>query len=169
MSAVPALSASTSVAALYEEHYPFLIALARRKYDIEEDEAGPLVHDVFLNMISSRRPVEQAQAYLVVGLCRACGEHWRRKRREAPHSDDFFQQQTRNDGGEDAMLRRLTVKASLRTLGERCRQTLNLYFMHGCTSKEVASKLNTTSKYAEKLISGCLEKLRGQYRHIAEM
>lgn len=168
MSALPDLSSDRSVGALYEQHYPFLIALARKKYDLDEEEAQPLVHDVFLNLIASRRPVEHAQAYLVVGLCRACGEHWRKKKRESTQPEEFFQNvASRVD--EDAMVRRLTVQASMRTLRERCRQTLNLYFVQGCTSKEVASRLDTTSKYAEKLISSCLKKLRCQYRDLSEM
>ena len=168
MSALPELSPDHSVGALYEEHYRFLIALARRKYDISEEEAQPLVHDVFVNLLASRRPVEHAQAYLVVGLCRACGDYWRRTRRESPHSEEYLENfASRTE--EDAMVRRITVKASLRTLRERCRQTLELYFVQGCTSKEVATKLNTTSKYAEKLISSCLKKLRCQYRGLREM
>lgn len=168
MSALPTPVEQPSVAALYEEHYGFLIALARKKYDLDEDEAQPLVHDVFLNLLASRRPVDQAQAYLVIGVCRACGEHWRKKRRETSESSAWFERiATSRD--EDVLVRRLTVQAGLLQLRERCRRTLNLYFVQGCTSKEVAARLGTSQKYAEKLISSCLRKLRCHYRQIVEM
>lgn len=168
ISAVGSYVPEPSVGSLYEEHFEFLVALAQKKYDLGPEEAEPLVHDVFLNLLASRRPVDQAQAYLVIGVCRACSEHWRRKRRETQHPTDYFES-TGSEANEETLVNRITVQAGLRQLRERCRETLNLYFLLGCTSREVASKLGTTPRYAEKMISSCLKKLRESSRRIAEM
>lgn len=168
MSALPTPDASSSVAALYEQHYAFLVTLARRKYDLDEEEARPLVHDVFLNLLASRRPVDQAQAYLVVGVCRACSDYWRTKRRELPTAAEHFES-IPTGVDEDAILRRMTLQAGLRQLRQRCRETLHLHFIQGCTAREVAARLHTTHRYAEKLISSCLQRLRRKYRRVAGM
>ena len=167
MSAIPSYSPASGVEALYEEHFDFLIRLARTRYELDEEEAAPLVHDVFVNLLASRRPVEQAQAYLVIGVVRACSDHWRRKRREAPAASITFDS-LEAAGNEDSIISRMTLQAGLRQLRERCRETLHLYFLEGFTSREVASRLGTSPKYAEKLISSCLRNLRVKYRDAAE-
>lgn len=152
---------------LYEEYYEFLLALAFSKYDLPHHEAEPLVHDVFVNFLASRRPIEQARAYLVVGLCRACGEYWRKRRRELPIQAEHLERPENLDV-EDSLVTRLTIQAALRQLREKCRQTLRLYIVEGHTAKEVAVEIGTTRRYAEKLIRTCLAKLRTIYHDLSE-
>lgn len=159
-------TADSGFRALYEEHYEFLVSLAMRKYDVPRDEAATLTHDVFLNFYTSRRPIEQARAYLTVGVCRACSEYWRKRSREETHAEPSTG--SSGDTSEDSLVTRLTIQAALRLLKDRCRDTLQLYFVEGCTAKEVAVELGTTRRYAEKLIRNCLGKLRLIYSDLTE-
>ena len=152
---------------VYEEHYNFLLSLALKKYDLRQEDAAPLIHDVFVNFIASRRPVEEAKAYLVVGVCRACSDHWRRRRREIPQPDEFFESSP-CPAMEDELVTRLTVQAALRQLRSKCRKTLRLYYVEGHSAKEVATEVGTTRRYAEKLIMTCLGKLRLIYQDLSE-
>ena len=158
----------TRFRALYEEHYDFLVAMAMRKYNVPKDEAATLTHDVFVNFFTSRRPIEQARAYLTVGVCRACGEYWRKRNREDVQAEPASEHHEGGVTSEDSMVTRLTVQAALRLLRDRCRDTLQLYFVEGCTAKEVAAELGTTRRYAEKLIRNCLGKLRLIYSDLVE-
>lgn len=158
---------TTPARELYEEHYQFLLALALKKYDLPHDDAAPLVHDVFVNFLASRRPIDEARAYLVVGVCRACSDYWRRRRREITQPDEYFDGASCG-GAEDELVTRLTVQAALRQLRSKCRQTLRLYYVEGHSAKEVATEVGTTRRYAEKLIMTCLGKLRIIYRDLSE-
>lgn len=158
----------TQVRELYEEHFDFLLALASKRYDLPREDAAPLVHDVFVNFLSSRRPVVEAKSYLVVGLCRACSEYWRQRRREVAQPDAYFDRES-DEGIEDSLVTRVTIQAALRQLREKCRQTLRLYIVEGHTAKEVAAEVGTTRRYAEKLITTCLGKLRGIYHDLSEI
>jgi RNA polymerase sigma factor (sigma-70 family) len=153
---------------IYEEHYDFLLALALKKYDLPQDDAAPLIHDVFVNFLASQRPVDQARAYLIIGLCRACGDYWRTRRREIAQPAEYFEG-SGCEGIEEALVTRLTLQAALRQLRSKCRETLRLYYSEGHTAREVASEIGTSRRYAEKLIMTCLGKLRLIYRDLSEM
>lgn len=156
------------IEALYTEHFDYLVNLARRKYDIPPDEAETLTHDVFLNYLRCNESVENDLAYLTIGLLRACGEYWRRRRREPSESQPTRSRSCPRSASEDALVKKLTVGAAVKLLRERCRRTLSLYFVEGCTAKEVASQVGTTRRYAEKLIRNCLVKLRGIYGEMVD-
>lgn len=158
---------STPPREIYEEHYQFLLALALKKYDVPQDDAAPLVHDVFVNFLASRRPVVEARAYLVIGVCRACSDYWRRRRREVTQSDGYFDRVSCG-GIEDEVVVRLTVQAALLQLRSKCRKILRLYYLEGHSAREVAARVGTTRRYAEKLIMTCLGKLRLIYRDLSE-
>jgi RNA polymerase sigma factor (sigma-70 family) len=165
---VAQVAVDTKARGIYEEHYQFLLALALKKYDIPREDAAPLVHDVFVNFLASRRPITEARAYLVVGLCRACSDYWRRRRREIDKPYEYFDRSA-CDSIEDALVTRLTLQAALLQLRSKCRHTLRLYFVEGCTAREVATEVGTTRRYAEKLIMTCLGKLRLIYKDLSEM
>ena len=48
----------------------------------------------------------------------------------------------------------------------RCRETLKLHYFDGRSASEVARELETTTRYAEKLIHNCLKRVREIYMNI---
>lgn len=149
---------------LYTAYFEYLVGLSMRKYDVPRDEAETLVHDVFVNFMRTNSEVENPLAYLTIGTFRASAEYWRKRRREETDEDPSRGDTCPRSASESAMVRKLTVNAAVRLLRERCQKTLSLYYVEGCTAKEVASRVGTSRRYAEKLIRNCLGKLRGLYR-----
>lgn len=158
----------SQIGALYTDHYEYLVGLSIRKYEVPREEAETLVHDVFVNMMRSSDEVERPLAYLTIGVLRASAEYWRKRRREETDEDPTRGDRRPHNASESALVRKLTVNAAVRLLRERCQETLSLYFVEGCTAKEVARKVGTSRRYAEKLIRNCLGKLRGLYGNIKD-
>jgi RNA polymerase sigma factor (sigma-70 family) len=60
----------------------------------------------------------------------------------------------------------MTVQQALAYLQPRCRETLRLHYFDGRSAAEVARELETTTRYAEKLIHNCLKRVREIYLNI---
>ena len=55
------------------------------------------------------------------------------------------------------------MRQALEYLQPRCRETLHLHYFEGRSANDVAEKLETTNRYAEKLIHNCLKRVREIY------
>jgi DNA-directed RNA polymerase specialized sigma24 family protein len=60
----------------------------------------------------------------------------------------------------------LTLHQALDYLQPRCRQTLYLHYFEGRSAGDVAREMETTNRYAEKLIHNCLKRVREIYLSI---
>jgi DNA-directed RNA polymerase specialized sigma24 family protein len=60
----------------------------------------------------------------------------------------------------------ITMRQALDYLQPRCRETLYLHYYEGRSANDVAISLDTTSRYAEKLIHNCLKRVREIYLSI---
>ena len=60
----------------------------------------------------------------------------------------------------------MTVRQALQYLQPRCRETLWLHYFEGRSAADVARELETTTRYAEKLIHNCLKRVREIYLNI---
>ncbi len=57
----------------------------------------------------------------------------------------------------------MTLRQALTYLQQRCRETLYLHYFEGRSAGDVARELETTNRYAEKLIHNCLKRVREIY------
>jgi len=144
---------------VYREHYSLLRYLARQRYNIPENEAENLIHEVFLSYLSATEEIRNPRSWLVGAICNASRYYWRSSARTESLPADFARREDLSHAGmAEKVAIRITVRETLGRLHEKCQTTLRLHYFDGCTAPEVAKKLETTSRYAEKLIHKCLKR-----------
>lgn len=152
---------------LYVRHWPLLMHIGARKFRIPESEAEPLIQEVFVSYMMTTTRVQNVRAWLVAAMCNASRHYWRSAARTERLPDDFDSElDPASVGVADKLIRELTLAQALSYLQPRCRETLRLHYYEGRSSVDVARVLETTTRYAEKLIHNCLKRLREIYLSI---
>jgi RNA polymerase sigma factor (sigma-70 family) len=152
---------------LYIEHRPLLPHIACRKFRIGETEAESLLQEVFVSFMTTTTKVENVKAWLVAAMCNASRHYWRGQGRTEPLPEDFEDHTDPSSNGiADKMAMIITMQQALGYLQPRCRETLYLHYYEGRSANDVAVTLDTTSRYAEKLIHNCLKRVREIYLSI---
>jgi RNA polymerase sigma factor (sigma-70 family) len=149
---------------LYVRHRMLLLFVACRKFRIPEIDAENLIQDVFLSFIQTGTKVENTRAWLVAAMCNASRHYWRAQGRTESLPDDIGE---RSDPGShslaDKMAMKLTMRHVLGYMRPQCRETLRLHYYEGRSAADVGRELDTTTRYAEKLIHNCLKRAREIY------
>ena len=149
---------------LYERHRPLLLHVGCRKFRIPESEVESLIQDVFLSFLMTKTKVENTRAWLAAAMCNASRHYWRAQGRTEALPDDLAE---RSDPGSqsigDLMASQLTMRHVLAYLRPQCRETLRMHYYEGRSAAEVGRELDTTTRYAEKLIHNCLKRAREIY------
>jgi len=165
--APPPSAAADDVEALYIEHRSLLLYVACRKFRVPDCDAENLIQEVFLSFLQSGTKIDNVRAWLVAAMCNASRHYWRAQGRVESLPDDF------NDhsdpcslGLADQFAMKMTVRQALDYLQPRCRETLWLHYFEGRSAADVARELETTNRYAEKLIHNCLKRVREIYLSI---
>lgn len=165
VSGAPVLDAR--VGRIYDEHYGLLYGMATLRFRIPADDAASVVHDVMLSFVQAGDEVHHAEKWLVGAICNASRHYWRRRRRDDARIEAFERERQPVEGGIDGLVVRITVNEVLGHLHERCRKALILRYAQGYSTRELAQELETTARYAEKMIYKCLQRareiLRGAY------
>jgi RNA polymerase sigma factor (sigma-70 family) len=168
--AQPAAVPSTSgeeAAALYVEHRTLLLYVACRKFRIPDTDAENLIQEVFLSFLQTGTKIENVRAWLVAAMCNASRHYWRATGRTESLPEDF---NDHSDPGSHGLAEqytlRMTIRQALDYLQPRCRETLWLHYFEGRSAGDVARELETTNRYAEKLIHNCLKRVREIYMNI---
>jgi DNA-directed RNA polymerase specialized sigma24 family protein len=103
-------------------------------------------------------------------MCNASRHYWRAQGRTESLPEDF---EERCDPMSSAVAERvaqeMTVRQALGYLQPRCRQTLYLHYFEGRSAGDVAREMETTNRYAEKLIHNCLKRAREIYLSITKV
>lgn len=150
---------------VYRLYFNLLLHIACQKFRVPEGDAESLIHEVFVSFLGSSDQVRDPRSWLVGSICNASRAYWRRHHRTEPLSGDFKE---RSDPGSMAIAEEVAVKISvqdtLARLQEKCRETLRLRYFEGCSAVEVARELDTTLRYAEKLIHKCLKRAHEIYK-----
>lgn len=153
-------AAADFIAQTYTANYDLLESVATRKFRVPEDEAGGLIHEVFLGFIRNRGKVADERAWLVAAMCNRCRTYW--------------QSRGRPDGellpGEDAeevpvvtgvdVSEQIDVRGVIERLPERCRKVIQLRFYEEYSSQEIADHFATTVDYARKMVYRCVVNAR---------
>ncbi|HEY0139526.1 MAG TPA: sigma-70 family RNA polymerase sigma factor [Thermoanaerobaculia bacterium] len=160
-------TAADEVERLYIEHRNLLLYVACRKFRIPDGDAENLIQEVFLSFLQTGTKIDNVRAWLVAAMCNASRHYWRASGRTESLPDDF---NDHSDPGThslaDQFALQITMQQALRYLQPRCRETLRLHYFEGQSAGEVARELETTNRYAEKLIHNCLKRVREIYMNI---
>lgn len=155
------------VEALYLEHRNLLLFVACRKFRLGDGDAENLIQEVFLSLLQTTTRIENVRSWLVAAMCNASRYYWRVQGRTDQLPEDFGEH---IDPGSHELAERfalqMTIQKVLGYLQPRCRETLRLHYFEGRSAPDVARELDTTSRYAEKLIHNCLRRARDIYRSI---
>jgi RNA polymerase sigma factor (sigma-70 family) len=155
------------VEVLYVQYRTLLMSVACRKFRVPEGDAEGLLQEVFVSFLQTGTRIENVRAWLVAAICNASRHYWRTQGRAEQLPEDFIQH---SDPGSHALPERfameMTVRQALQYLQPRCRETLWLHYFEGRSASDVARELETTTRYAEKLIHNCLKRVREVYLNI---
>jgi RNA polymerase sigma factor (sigma-70 family) len=155
------------VEALYVEHRNLLLFVACRKFRVNEGDAENLIQEVFLSLLQTCARIENVRAWLVAAVCNASRHYWRVQGRTDQLPQDFGEQSDPDSLGlAERFAMQMTMQKVLGYLQPRCRETLRLHYFEGRSAPDVARELDTTNRYAEKLIHNCLRRAREIYRSI---
>lgn len=160
-------SHADDVEVLYTQYRMLLLSVACRKFRVPEADAESLLQEVFVSFLQTGAKIENVRAWLVAAICNASRHYWRTQGRAEQLPEDFVEQ---SDPGSHSLPERfaleMTVRQALQYLQPRCRETLWLHYFEGRSAADVARELETTTRYAEKLIHNCLKRVREIYMNI---
>jgi RNA polymerase sigma-70 factor (ECF subfamily) len=122
---------------------------------VPEEDALGLVHEVFVSFLRCRHEIENQRAWLIAGACNAARGYWRQQRDQ---HDSGIALETIGFADDTEVL--IRVAEVLRRLPERTRRVLELHYLEGHSTREIAEILNTTPGYAEKLVHESLVRAR---------
>lgn len=160
----PPSPAADDVEALYIEHRNLLLYVACRKFRIPDCDAENLIQEVFLSFLQTGTKIENVRAWLVAAMCNASRHYWRAQGRIESLPENINEHSDPDSHGlADQFAMRMTVRQALDYLQPRCRETLWLHYFEGRSAGDVARELETTNRYAEKLIHNCLKRVREIY------
>lgn len=163
-------AAADRVEAFYLEYRLLLIHVACRKFRVPEKDAEGLIQEVFLGLLRAGDGVVNVRAWLVAAVCNASRHYWRGASRIEPLPDDYeLASDARSEQLAEQMATNLTVRQAIGYLQPRCRETLWLHYYEGQTARDMAVALDTSPRYAEKLIHNCLERVRQIYNTITTL
>lgn len=161
------VAADVDIGVMYVDYRMLLLSVACRKFRIPECEAENLIQEVFLSYLQAGTRIENAKAWLVAAMCNASRHYWRAQGRTESLPDDFGERcDPASNGVADRFAQELTLHQALDYLQPRCRQTLYLHYFEGRSAGDVAREMETTNRYAEKLIHNCLKRVREIYLSI---
>ncbi len=150
--------------AVYEEHFRLLVGTAMGHFSICEMDAQTLVHEVFLSYLSKADEVFDARAWLLSAICNASKHYLRIRARHVALPTDFVDMpDPRFSRVGDALTDQLAAREAFRCLTPRCQLALRLRYLEGYSVPEIADELDTSTKYAQKLVSRCLRQAQTRY------
>jgi RNA polymerase sigma factor (sigma-70 family) len=153
---------------VYRLYYDLLLYVARRRFRVPPCDAESLIQEVFVSYLSAANEVRDVRSWLLGAISNASRHYWRSRGRLESLPDDIQKQSDPRSLAEN-LATTLTVRDTLAQLHEKCRETLRLRYFEGCSAAEVAKELDTTNRYAEKLIHNCLKRAYHIYRSLTTL
>ncbi|HEX9161813.1 MAG TPA: sigma-70 family RNA polymerase sigma factor [Thermoanaerobaculia bacterium] len=161
---------AVEVETLYTQYRTLLLSVASRKFRVPDADAESLLQEVFVSFLQTGTKIENVRAWLVAAMCNASRYYWRSQGRSEQLPENFVEH---SDPVSHSLPERfaleITVRQALQYLQPRCRETLWLHYFEGRSAADVARELETTTRYAEKLIHNCLKRVREIYLNITSV
>lgn len=156
--------------AVYEENYRLLVATAVGHFEIAEIDAENLAHEVFLAYFLKAGEVINARAWLVSAVLNAGKAFVRRRSIHVPLPAEYEQQvpDPRLERISDVLPDQMAAREAFACVTARCQIALRLRYLEGYSIPEVAAELNTSPKYAAKLVRRCLQQAHDRYGKLGE-
>ncbi|MGH9459318.1 MAG: RNA polymerase sigma factor [Thermoanaerobaculia bacterium] len=149
---------------VYRLHFNLLRYLACQKFRIPDGDAENLIQEVFVAYLSTDGDIRNVRSWLVGAMCNASRNYWRgHGRTEGLPADLRKRSDPLAPELDETVANRITIRETLSRLHQKCRDTLRLRYLEGCSAIEVAQQLETTNRYAEKLIAKCLKRAHQIY------
>lgn len=149
---------------VYEAHRRFLVGTAVTRYGIGEPDAETLVHDAFLAYIMKADEVIDARAWLLGAVCNASKHYLRVRSRAVGLPPDIVEEPDPSSIGVlDRLPNELAARECFDCITPRCQLALRLRYIEGYSIPEIAEELQTSAKYAQKLVSRCLQQAHQRY------
>lgn len=152
--------------AIYEEHFAFLVGVARRKFRVPETEAETLAHEVFLTYLRKADSIRDLRAWMVGAICHASRYYWRSNGRAVPLTEIEVDAEPVDPASTrilDSLTDQLAAREALACLAPRWQEVLRLRYFEGCSVSEVAERLGLKARYTQKLIAKCLRRAEQRY------
>lgn len=160
---LPESKRADRVEQLYRLYFNLMLYLSSQRFRVPEGDAEALIHEVFLAFLANSAEVRDPRAWLVGSICHASRHYWRVRGRTESISEQHDRSDPASTAIADSVATKISVRDTLSRLQEKCRQTLQLHYFEGCSAIEVARELDTTPRYAEKLIHKCLKRAHDIY------
>jgi RNA polymerase sigma factor (sigma-70 family) len=153
--------------AFYATYRLLLRKIAIRKFEIPAGDVDDLVQDVFATYIVNRANVRDPHAYLIGAICNAARQYWRKHHASPFCAADVECGATPAADVIDGVIRNLVLGATLRRLGESCRETLRRFYLDGETTAAIAESRETTANSICRLLNYCRNRARSFYRQMS--
>jgi RNA polymerase sigma factor (sigma-70 family) len=140
-----------------------LVGTAVSRFGIAEPDAETLVHDVFLSYILQSEEIRDVRAWLVGAICNASRYFLRREARAVGLPPDIMEEPDPKSLNRDRLPDALAARQCFACLTPRCQLALRLRYIEGYSAPEIANELETTPKYAQKLVARCLQQAYDRY------
>lgn len=145
---------------IYDENLRLIVGTAIRHYRICETDAEALAHEVFLAYFLKANEVLDPRAWLLSAINNASKHYLRRRARQVALPPEY--EQTAAGPGE-AVAERLMAREIICCVSARCQLALRLRYVEGYSIRELAVELDTTAKYARKLVGRCVRQAKQRY------
>jgi RNA polymerase sigma factor (sigma-70 family) len=156
-----AIEKTLDVASVYEENVRLLVGTAMERFQICEMDAQTLAHEVFLSYFLKADEVLDPRAWLISAIYNASRHFLRTQARQVSFPEGFEVADRKSRA--EALPDQLAAKEAFCCLTARCQLALRLRYLEGYSIPEIAAELQTTPKYAGKLVSRCLRQAHDRY------
>lgn len=147
--------------AVYDEHMPLMIGVAVERFRISEPDAQALAHEIFLAYFLKAEEIRDVHAWLLGAICNASRQFVKKRARDVALPPNFMNHpDPRHDRVAEALPDQITAREAFACVTPRCQLALRLRYIEGYSIPEIAAELKTTPKYAQNLVSRCLQMAR---------
>lgn len=150
--------------AVYDAHRRLLVGTAISRFGIGADEAETLMHDVFLAYILKADEILDTRAWLVSAICNASRHYVRTRARAVELSPAAANEpDPASLRVMDRLSDALAARQCFECLTPRCQLALRLRYLEEYSVPEIAIEMETSVKYAQKVVSRCLDQAYRRY------
>jgi RNA polymerase sigma-70 factor (ECF subfamily) len=149
---------------LFKSYYRYLVTIAFA-YVKDMEQSKDLAQEVFLGIWNREEPIEinySVKAYLRGAIINHCKTALRRKKHSVEIDDGVHQLASKEDAQKAMELNELNQKIQhiIDAMPDRCRAVFLLSRRENLSHKEIAAKLNISTKTIENQMTKALKMLR---------